>query len=298
MLIMIVTGCSNGRGFGKKLAKHLKARYVDLFKEHFPDGEGHLKFKAKLSGTVVLVQSLAPRPDENLTELLFAIYDAKKLGAEKVIVVAPYLCYMRQDKRFTPLEVKSNEIVAHLIQKAGADALYTVSPHVHRIGSLSELFSIKAVNVHIYEEMARWVKKTFGKNVVIVGPDIESWRVGKKVAQLVGCQYDTFLKKRFSGSRIKHTAVAKVEARGKHVVIIDDIISTGGTILGAAKHLKKMGAKSVSAVCVHLMTREAGDKLVKKGIRFVAASNTISSKYSVLDASKAVARAIRAGAGN
>lgn len=286
---MQVIACSNGRVIGKKLASHLHVGYSELRKAYFPDGEMHLKFQAKLGETVVLVQSLSPAPDETLIELLFAIYDAKKLGAKKVVVVAPYLCYMRQDKRFTQLEIKSNEIVSHLLQKAGADVIFTVSPHVHRINSMSELFKIKAVNVHIFEEMAQWIKKKFGTNVVIVGPDIESWRVGKKVAAMVGCEYDTFLKKRVSGSRIKHTAVAKVTCKGKPVVIIDDIISTGGTILGAAKYLKRMGATSVSALCVHLMTEAAGDKLRKKGIRFVAASNTIQSKYSVLDASKAIA---------
>lgn len=291
---MIVVGCSNGKHIGKKLARHLRAKYVDLQKELFPDGELHLKFSSALKETVVIVQSLSPSPDNCLIELLFAVYDAKKLGAGKVVVVAPYLCYMRQDKRFTPLEIKSNEIVAYLLKAAGANAVYTVSPHVHRIGSLSEIFSIKAVNVFLTTEMAHWIGKKFGKNVVVVGPDIESHRVGKSVAQLVGSGYDTFLKKRFSGSRIKHTAVANVDCKGKHVVIIDDIISTGGTILGAAKHLKKMGARSVSALCIHLMSDAAGDKLRKNGIRFVACSNTIPGKYASLDCSSAIANAMRA----
>ncbi len=291
---MQVIACSNGKEIARKLARHLRVAYSELWRERFPDGELHLRFKADIRGQeVVLVQSLSPNPSESLLELVFAINTAKELGARKVIVVAPYFCYARQDKRFKPGEIVSNKIVARLIQDAGADEFYTVAAHLHRVSSLSELFSIKSANVLIPEEIAAWIKKKLGKNVVIVGPDIESHWVGRKVAQLVGCQYDTFLKKRFSGSRVKHTAVAKVNATGKDVVIIDDIISTGGTIIGAAKHLKKMGARSVSAICVHLMNEASGDKLIKQGIKYVVASNTIVTKYSQLDASKAIALALK-----
>ena len=291
---MLVIACSNGKVIGKKLALHLGASYSELWKEIFPDGELHLKFKTALKGKeVVLVQSLSPNPNDSLVELVFAIKTAKELGAKKVVVVAPYLCYARQDKRFHEGEIVSNKIASHLIQHAGADEFYTVAAHLHRVDSLSTLFSIKAANVSIPQEMADWIKKKLGKDTVVVGPDIESHRVGREVAKLVGSGYDTFLKKRVSGSRVKHTAVANVYCQGKNVVIVDDIISTGGTILGAAKHLKRMGAKSVSAVCVHLMTEAAGDKLRANGIKYVAASNTIPSKYSVLDASKAIAKAIR-----
>ncbi len=292
-MVMLVVACSNGKVIGRKLALHLGASYSELWKEVFPDGELHLKFKANLNGKqVALVQSLSPSPNDSLIELVFAIKTCKELGAAKVVVVAPYLCYARQDKRFHDGEVVSNKIASHLIQHAGADEFYTVAAHLHRVDSLSTLFSIKAANISIPHEMANWITKNIGKDAVVVGPDIESHRVGREVAKLVGSGYDTFLKKRVSGSRIKHTAIAKVECRGKNVVIVDDIISTGGTILGAAKHLKKMGAKSVSALCVHLMTEAAGDKLRRNGIKYVAASNTIPSKYAVLDASKAIATAI------
>ncbi|MFH1246856.1 MAG: ribose-phosphate diphosphokinase [Candidatus Micrarchaeota archaeon] len=290
---MFVIACSNGKVIGKKLASKLNANYSELWKEYFPDGELHLKFKVKVAGNVVvIVQSLSPEPNESLIEFVFAIKTAKELGARKVIAVAPYLCYARQDKRFHHGEVVGNHIVSHLIQHAGADEFYTVAAHLHRIASIYELFSIKSANLSMPEEIANWVKKKFKNGAIIVGPDIESHRVGEAVAKLAGSNYDTFLKKRFSGTRVKHTAVANVECRGKDVVIIDDIISTGGTILGAAKHLKKMGAKSVSAVCIHLMTQAAGDKLRANGIKYVASSNTIPSKYAVLDASKAIAKGI------
>ncbi len=291
---MLVIACSNGKDVGKKLAKRLGASYSELYKEIFPDGELHLRFNVNVKEKeVVLVQSTAPSPNDNLLELVFAIKTAKELGASKVSVVAPYFCYMRQDNRFHPGEIKSNTIASHLIQHAGADEFYTVAGHLHRVNSLRELFSIPAYNLHVFDEMALWVKKNFGKNVVIVGPDIESWRVGKHVAQMIGCEYDTFLKKRLSGRKIHHTSLAHVNAKGKDVVIIDDIVSTGGTVIGAARHLKKMGAKSVSCVCVHLMSDAVGQKLLKNGIKKVAASNTVKTKYSVLDASATIANIMR-----
>ena len=293
---MLVIACSNGGEIGKKLAKHLGVKYSELWKEVFPDGELRLRFNVDVKGKqVVFVQGFSPSPNESLLELLFAIRTAKELGAKKVTVVAPYFGYMRQDRRFHPGEVKSNTIVSRLIEFAGADSFYTVAGHLHRVNSMTELFKIPARNFSIHEEMAVWVKKKFGTNAIVIGPDIESWRVGKHVAQLVGCKYDTFLKKRVSGSKIKHTALATIDCKGCDVVIIDDIVSTGGTIIGAAKHLKKMGAKSVSALCVHLMSDAAGDKLRRNGLRFVAASNTVHTKYSVLDASPAIANAILSG---
>ncbi len=291
---MLVISCSNGREIGHKLAHRLKARYSELWKEVFPDGELHLRFTVGVKGReVALVQSLSPFPNDSLVELVLAIKTAKQLGAKKVIVVVPYFCYMRQDKRFKQGEVVSNKIVSQMVQHAGADAVYTVAGHLHRVDSMKELFSIPAYNLQMFDEFAKWIKKKFDTNVVIVGPDIESHRVGRRVAQLVGCEYDTFLKKRVSGSRVKHTAVADVDAKGKHVVIIDDIVSTGGTISGAARHLRRMGAKSVSAICVHLMSEQAGEKLRRNGIRYIAASNTIPSKFSVLDASSAIATALK-----
>jgi len=293
---MFVISCTGGGKLAKNLARLLSASFDEISLERFPDGELHLRFpRENYNGeNIVLVQSLSPSPNEKLLELLLAERGAKELGAKKITAVIPYLAYARQDSQFNPGEVVSNKIVCDLIQHAGADEFYSVASHLHRIRSFSQLFSIPAQDVLMSEEMANWITKKIGrKNVVVVGPDGESMRLVKPVADLLSCDFGTFTKKRLSGSRIKHLSAPDVDVKGKHAVIIDDIVSTGATVIDAAKILKKMGAVKVSCICVHLMQEQSGKKLLKSGLKFFACSNTISSRYSELDAAYPIAKAMR-----
>ncbi|MFH0713289.1 MAG: ribose-phosphate diphosphokinase [Candidatus Micrarchaeota archaeon] len=290
---MLVVSCSGGNEIAKGIAKNLKVPFSELKVQRFPDKEIDFRFTVSVKNRkVILVQTLSPDPDEKLVELLLAIRTAKELGAEKVTVVVPYLAYARQDIRFHSGEVVSNHIISDFIEHAGADEFYTVATHLHRIRSLSEIFLIPSHDVLIHKEMADYVEKKFGKNVVLMGPDEESLRVVKTIANDVGCQYGTFLKKRFSGTKVKNVAFANIDVKGKTVIVVDDMVSTGGTILEAAKHLRKMGAKSVSCLTVHLLLEEVGKKLLRNGIKVVAASNSIPSKFAVIDASKALAASL------
>lgn len=280
----------NSQDLAKKVAKRLKVPYADLIVKHFPDGETYLRLPADVKGKeVILIDSMHPNPDSTLIELVFASRTAKELGAKKVTVVAPYLAYMRQDKRFHPGECKSNSIMAALF--TCADRILTVDPHLHRIGSLNDIFNISAKRLSANDAIAEYIKKNI-KNEVIVGPDIESYQWAEEIARKINLHAIVLKKKRYS-SRVVRIKVKKgVDFKGRNVVIVDDIISTGHTMIEPIKQIKKMGAKSIYCIGVHgLFVEGALNKLKKLGV-IVLTTNTITNPVSKIDISETISKAL------
>lgn len=288
----LVVACSKGGKFAEALARKLAAHHSALLVETFPDGETKIRFAKPVKGkTVVLVQSLHPSPNDALMELLFALTTARDLGARKTIAVVPYLAYARQDSRFRPGEVVSNKIVARMIEEAGAGAFLTVTTHLHRIRSLSQLFrEIPARDILLCGEIASYARKLApklnSKSVVVVGPDFESTPIVKRIAKLLGTEYYVFLKKRLSGTTVKNIQAPGLDCKGKRVLLVDDMASTGNTLISVTGILKRKGAKRVDCVVVHLLDEEGGLKILKNGIDSLACSNTLYNKYAKIDAAK------------
>lgn len=231
---------------------------------------------------VVIVQSFQPNPEHSLSAVLFAGKNAKDLGARKVILIAPYLAYMRQDARFKPGEAISSKIVGELLSSA-VDKVYTFDPHIHRYKSLADIFSVPAKYLTANWLIADYIKKHF-KNAVIVGPDWESSQWAKMIADKIGVPSTICKKKRISSWKVKVKLVKPILMKGKNVVIVDDIISTGHTIVEAAKEIKKHHPKSISAICVHgLFVGEALKKLKKAGVGKVISTNCIEHKTNKID---------------
>ena len=193
-----------------------------------------------------------------------AAHTARDLGAKKVILVAPYLAYMRQDKRFHPGEAISSRIMAKLLNGC-VDKVITIDTHLHRYKSLKEIFTISAANLTANHLIAQYIHSKI-KDPLIIGPDWESYQWAESVANV-------------SSKMIKPVAIA-----GKDVVIIDDIISTGHTIAEAAKKARKMGAKSITAIGVHgLLVEGAMGKMKKAGVDRVVTSNCIEHATNGID---------------
>ena len=271
----IVVGCSQGMDLGKLLARQLKAPFSNLLTDKFPDGETRIRFPTPIKGkTVFLVQTMHPTPNDSLVELLFAISTAKELDAKKVVAVVPYFAYARQDKRFNEGECTSNKIVARMIEQAGASAFVTVTTHLHRIRSLKEIFRICAENVLLDDEIAAYAKGRKMKNLLVVGPDWESTPIVEDVAKKLHAPNYVFRKERLSGTRIKNFETEGLSCRGKNVLLIDDMASTGNTLISVAGILKRHGAKRVDCVAIHLLDEEGGEKILKHGIDSIACANT------------------------
>lgn len=282
--MVVVSGTSN-EGFAKELAKELGIKYVESYIHHFPDGELHVKVPGnEIDKLGIIVQSLAYKPNEYLMELLLLADDLRREGAKKVIAVIPYLAYARQDEEFTKGEAVAFLSVAKLLETY-CDEIITIDTHLHRFHKISEVFS-KAVNVSAMSELGHYIKKKYKnlRNPVVIGPDEESKQWAKQIAGLIGCEYDIFEKVRLSATRVKIQPKEK-DLHGRDVVIVDDIISTGGTIIEAIKIAKREGAKRIIIICSHgLLLNDALKKIKKAGAEVVISTNTVPNVTSKVSA--------------
>lgn len=289
---MMIIGCSNGVHLARKIARKLKCSYSGLEVKKFPDGEIKVRFLNNVGGkVVVLVQSFYGAINDCILEVIFAAETAKELGVKKVFLMAPYFPYLRQDKRFKPGQCISIEVMGKLISRH-FDKVFIVDPHLHREKTLSHLFSIEneklTANPYIYD----YIKKNI-KNPLIVGPDWESYKWARKVAEKIGCEYVIMQKKRFSGRKVKVKLNRKVDIGNKNIVFVDDMISTGNTIIEAVKNIRKLGAKKFNCVAVHgIFVENALEKLRKADVNVVT-TNTIPNKVAKIDVSGLIAGALR-----
>ncbi len=290
---MIITTCGNSYSIAKSIAKALKAKFSPLTIASFPDGDLYLRYNTELKNQeVVIVQSFQPHPDMSLFDVIFAAETARDLGAKSVTLVAPYLAYMRQDKRFHPGEGISSKIMAKLLNHA-VDRLITIDPHIHRYKSLKDIFTIPATKLTANHLIADYIKRHF-HNEVIIGPDWESFQWAEDIAKRIKVHATVLKKTRFSSRHVEVKMVHPIEIKGKNVVIVDDIISTGHTIAEAAKAAKKMGAKNITAIGVHgLLVENAMDKLKKAGVNKVITTNCIEGKTNKIDVTSVLIEALR-----
>ncbi len=285
----IIVGASNSTELAKKIAKNLKYTYSELFTEKFPDGETHLQFRTEVKNKkIIFVQTMHPNPNNSLIETILAINTAKKLGAKEIILVAPYLAYLRQDKMFRPGECVSNKIIANLLSIA--NRIITIDPHLHRINKLSEIFTTKTTTLSAMHAVSQYIIQN-KINTLIVGPDIESSQWASKVAQETGLPFTILHKKRYNARTIRTKVNANV--RGKEVIIVDDIISTGHTMLEPIAQLKKLGAKKITCIAVHGIFAENAIELLKKTGAQILSTNTIQTKASKIDISSTICAALR-----
>lgn len=289
---MIIIGCSRGRHLGEKIARKLKKPYSELNVRKFPDGEINVRFMRDIKGkTIVLIQSFYGNINDEIVETIFAAETAKDLGARKVILAASYFPYFRQDKRFSPGECVSIKVATRLVSKY-FDKVLIIDPHLHRQTKFSVLFSAKSEKLTSNPLIADYIRKNI-KNPLIVGPDWESYKWAKKVAEDINCPHVILEKKRISGRRVKIRLNKKIDITNKTIVFVDDIISTGNTIMEAAKNIKKLGAKKFYCVAVHgVFVERALEKLNKNNIEVIT-TNTIPNRVAKIDVSGLLAKSLR-----
>ncbi|MBI2652695.1 ribose-phosphate diphosphokinase [Candidatus Woesearchaeota archaeon] len=258
----------------------------------FPDDELHIRFNSDLKNKdIALVQSFYKNISDCVIEVIFAAQTARELGAKKVILVAPYFPYLRQDKRFHKGEVVSQKIIAGLIGKY-FDAVYIMDPHLHRKNKLEDIFKIKSRKLTASSLIADYVKKHI-TNPIIIGPDEESYKWAKNVAEMLGVQSRILKKKRYSSYHVEVKLNKKIDLKNRNAVIVDDIVSTGHTILETAKILKKLGAKKIYCICVHgIFANDSLSKLRKAGINVVT-TNTIPNKVAKIDVSGVIGKELK-----
>lgn len=279
---MKIVACSNGLHLAKKIAKKLKKPYSELETKHFPDNELKIRIPTNVKKKkVVLVQSFHGNINDQLMEVLFAAYTAKDCGARSVMLVAPYFPYLRQDKAFSSGEGVSIEIVGRMIDKIFHE-IAIIDPHLHRERGLNHVFKIRAHRLTANPLIAKYIKKNI-KNAIIIGPDWESYKWAEKTAEMIGCESAIMEKKRYSARKVEVKLNKKIDLGKRNVVIVDDIISTGHTLLQSVKLLRKIGAKKITAICVHAVFVEKAYEKLKKANVDVISCNTIPHKSNKID---------------
>ena len=286
-----VVGGNASKDLAKRIARRLKAKYVDADTRTFPDGESKITFRHNLKKSVVLVvQSTYPPVDTNLLQILSIISEVKKISS-KIYAIMPYMGYARQDRQFLNGEIVTMSVVAKMLQAAGAKKIIAVD--IHSKTALRH-FKIPTENVSAIPELAKYLKKLKLKNPIVVSPDTGGSLRAKKFADILKSDFITLKKSRNRKTGKVSIRSTKADVNGKDLIIVDDIISTGGSVVKATQFLKKQKCKRVFVVCTHgLLVGNAEKNIKKAGVTQIISTNTIPRSISKVDVSGVIAQAVQ-----
>ncbi|MEM3913352.1 MAG: ribose-phosphate diphosphokinase, partial [Desulfurococcaceae archaeon] len=278
----IVLGGSNGEHLAVELAELGSLELGDIEVRKFPDGETYVRILANVADRkVIYINSLQRNVNESLVETVLTIDALKDLGAKEIIAVIPYMSYARQDARFNPGEAVSIQTIAKVFSLLKIDYLITIDMHLHRISDPNRLFNTKFYNITGVKELAKYFKKKYEirkEETIVVGPDEEAEQWAKIMSKEIGdLDYFTLEKTRISAEKVV-IDTRGVNVKGKRVIIVDDIISTGGTIIEAVKNLRELGAAEIMVGTVHpLLIGNAYNRLLRLKLKDLVGTNTILS---------------------
>ena len=285
-VLIAIPGCeAHARALGDRLG----ARVIVPEIRQFPDGEIYVRIgDGALSGDVAIVGNLS---GENFLRVAFLAGTARELGAARVGLVAPYLAYMRQDSVFKPGEGVTARYFARLVSST-VDWLVTVDPHLHRLDSLGGIYSIPTTIARAAPAIARWITD-FVHRPVLVGPDAESVQWVSAVAERCGAPF-VILEKTRRGDRDVSISSPDGAWNGHTPVVIDDIVSTGQTMIEATRQLRAAGSAPPMCVAIHAVFADAlADALVQAGARGIVTCDTIQHTTNRICVADPIADAVR-----
>ena len=284
---LLIASFKETNQIGKNVAAQLKAQHEEIQVKQFPDGESCIRIEQNPQNkNFLIIQSFAKESNKKINETILAAETAREHRAKKIILVATYLPYMRQDKQFNSYESVSAKTIVKLLSNY-FDKIIAIDPHLHRIHSLKEI-SKNAKEITANNLISEYIKNNFSSDFQIVGPDKESFQWAKTIAKLSGKEAIILSKKRLSSTNVK------IESTNldKNLIIIDDIISTGNTILETIKIAKKQGAKKIIVIGVHALLLGNTASLITKHAELIT-TNTVPNKFAKIDVSSLIASAIK-----
>lgn len=291
MIELIVVPGPASRELGRKIAELLKTKVVPVEFKRFPDGESYIRFDGDVENEdVVIVQTTSSPQNENFLQLFLIADNAKDMKAKTITTVVPYLAYSRQDKRFRLGEAFSIKTIVTLLEACGVHRIITVNAHNPKV--------LRDFRIHVDDLSAISLLAEHFKNQGFDGAF--SLSLGKK-ARAVAAEANIVLKGGHGyveTRRDRLTGKVNVErktlsVKGRDVIIFDDIISSGGTMIKAIKWVREQGAKSVYAACVHpLLVGDAKDKIMKSGADGIVGTNCVPSTVSVVSVAPLIAKAL------
>lgn len=282
-----------GAGDARRLAALLGLPLREIALHDFPDGEMRVTVGRAASTTIVYTS--LDRPNDKLLALLFAAEALRRTGAKRLVLVAPYLCYMRQDTAFHEGEAISQKTVGRLIA-ASVDRVITVDAHLHRTPDIGAVFpGIEAENLSAMAAMAMTLRRTgIDPATIAIGPDAESRPWVSDLAGQLGLAH-TVAQKTRRGDRAVEIGFAEAGlVSGRPVLLVDDIVSSGGTLIACAKALKGAGATTIDAVITHaLFAPEIATAFADAGIRSVRSTSSVPHPTNAIPLDDILAAALR-----
>ncbi len=288
---MLVLGFPEYLPQAQRLAAALNVQLQEVFLHQFPDGESLLRLPVDLPEHIVICRSLN-QPNDKLIELLLCAKTAREQGVKRLTLVAPYLCYMRQDIANQPGEAVSQRIIGKILADIFDDVI-TVDPHLHRISRLNQAIPIdNAISLTATEEIARFLQQKFS-HAVLLGPDSESEQWVAAIAKEIGFDYSVAEKIRLGDTEVEMT-LADHDFQHKTVVIIDDMASTGRTLARATTLLYAAGAVEVYAAITHpLFCGDAEAHILQSGVKEIWSTDSITHASASIHLHTLLAQAVR-----
>ncbi|NGX57771.1 MAG: Ribose-phosphate pyrophosphokinase [Chlamydiae bacterium] len=294
---VILSGSSHP-SLAKEIANHLGMDLGEVNLERFPDKEISVQILDSVRGKdVFVVQTIALEPNEYLMELLMMVDALRRASARNIIAVIPYFGYARQDRKDKPRVPISAKLVANLLEKAGVDRVLTMDLHA---GQLQGFFDIPVDNLNSMPLLANAFKRLDLPDVVIVAPDAGSIKLARDYANLLGVDFAVIDKIRRCATEVEITTLIG-EIEGKNVLLADDMCSTGGTLVSAAKACREKGALRIFCSLAHgLFVGNSVERVEDSPIEVLLMSNTIPvtdrltglTKYQIVSVGSHFAEAI------
>ena len=280
-------------GLGARLAAALHAPEGALTVREFPDGETYVRGETRCEGRDAVIAANLFRPNAQVLPLVFAARATRVLGARRVVLVTPYLPYMRQDARFRPGEVVTSRLFAQLLSDT-FDGLVTVDPHLHRYTTLEEIYTIPTRVEHAAPAVAGWIYSHVDRPL-IVGPDSESEQWVREVADMAGAPYIVLSKTRRGDRDVDITVPELAPWRAHTPVLVDDIISTARTMIETLAHLTEAGYQHPMCVGVHaVFAGDAYEALQNAGAADVVTCDTVNHPSNRIALTGVLADGVRA----
>jgi ribose-phosphate pyrophosphokinase len=276
-----------------RLAEAARLPAAPIARHRFPDGEIKLALPTGLPGRIVLLRGL-DHPNEKLVELLLAARTARELGARELVLVAPYLAYMRQDMAFAPGEAVSQRVIGRWLAEL-FDAVLTVDPHLHRIAALADAVPARRAVALSAAPLLGALAGRERPGALLIGPDEEASQWVEAAAHAAGADW-AVCRKRRRGDREVEIALPSLAVQGRAVVLIDDVASTGRTLAQATRALLRAGAQQVAVAVTHaLFVGDALHALRAAGAEGIWSTDAIAHPTNRVSVVPLLADALRTG---
>ena len=278
----------------QKIAESFGVNLGSVVFNNFSDGEFQPSFEETVRGQMVFIIQSTPPPFDNLLELLLMIDAAKRASAKEIIAVVPYFGMARQDRKDKPRVPIGAKLAANLISSAGATRIMTIDLHADQIQGF---FEVPVDHLYASTVFIKYIQSLNLKNLTIASPDVGGTKRANAYAKFLNAEMVICYKKRLVANKVAEMRIIG-DVKGKDIILVDDMIDTGGTLAKAAKIMKESGANSVRAICTHpVLSGNAYDNINHSLIEELIVSDTLpvreeSSKIKVLTISNLFADVI------